>query len=389
MEQALYWLDIWFRANSLKVNPDKTQLIAFGSTQNLRNITPFSVKFRERTMQPVLEAKNLGVIFDCHLSWDAHIQEITRKCFGILIGLSHVRHYLPAEILPTIVAALVLSRVRYCLPVYGNGSRKNLNKIQKVINFAARVVSGRKKFSRSADVWAALGWLDAEDLFKYHTLALLHKIRVHNTPESISTCIKTNSEARVRCTRQDADLRLPAVRTEAGRRRFLYRGPMWYNMLPSDARAMFVQRFNRALKPSESWMLATERLGAPRTNVFYYIVLYVYVMNVWLSFHVPILDLTIGKEEPQACGFAEINGINGINSPSLCTPTTPWYWWSVKSSMFFKPTSWLIWQKTAKNCKQWLQKLNELLSSYTNTESKQHLASGLVSIDTIEHVRPL
>ena len=90
-------------------------------------------------------------------------------------------HYLPAEILPTTVAALVLSRVRYCLPVYGNGSRKNLNKIQKVINFAARVVSGRKKFSRSADVRAALGWLDAEDLFKYHTLALLHKIRVRNT----------------------------------------------------------------------------------------------------------------------------------------------------------------------------------------------------------------
>ena len=254
MEQALFWLDIWFRANSLKVNPDKTQLIAFGSRQNLRNITPFSVKFRERTVQPVLEAKNLGVIFDCHLSWDAHIQEITRKCFGILIGLSHVRHYLPAEILPTIVAALVLSRVRYCLPVYGNGSRKNLNKIQKVINFAARVVSGRRKFSRSADVRAALGWLDAEDLFKYYTLALLHKIRVHNTPESISTSIQTNSEARVRCTRQDADLRLPAVRTEAGRRRFLYRGPMWYNKLPSDVRAMPVQRFKpRSQARTECW----------------------------------------------------------------------------------------------------------------------------------------
>ena len=167
MEQALSSLDLWFRANSLKVNPDKTQLIVFGSRQNLRNVPPFGVKFRERTIQPVLEVKNLGVIFDRHLSWDAHIQEITRKCFGILIGLSHIRHYLPAEILPTIVIALVLSRVRYCLPVYGNGSRQNLNKIQKVLNFAARVISGRRKFSRSADVRAALGWLDAEDLFKY------------------------------------------------------------------------------------------------------------------------------------------------------------------------------------------------------------------------------
>ena len=120
--------------------------------------------------------------------------------------------------------------------------------------------------------------LDAEDLFKYHTLALLHKIRVHNTPESISTSIKTNSEARVRCTRQGADLRLPAVRTEAGRRRFLYRGPMWYSMLPSDVRAMSVQHFNRALQRE---LNAGDRaaIGGPRT-VFYYIGLYVYVMNV-------------------------------------------------------------------------------------------------------------
>ena len=102
-------------------------------------------------------------------------RKITRKCFGILIGLSRIRHYLPAKILPTIVAALVLSRVRYCLPVYGSDSRKNLEKSQTVINFVARVVSGRR-FSRSADVWTALGWLDSEDLFNFHTLALLHKM---------------------------------------------------------------------------------------------------------------------------------------------------------------------------------------------------------------------
>ena len=31
MEQALSSLDLWFRANSLKVNPDKTQLIALAA----------------------------------------------------------------------------------------------------------------------------------------------------------------------------------------------------------------------------------------------------------------------------------------------------------------------------------------------------------------------
>ena len=50
MEQALASLDLWFRANSLKVNPDKTQLIAFGSRQNMRSMTSFGVKFREYSL---------------------------------------------------------------------------------------------------------------------------------------------------------------------------------------------------------------------------------------------------------------------------------------------------------------------------------------------------
>ena len=259
---------------------------------------------------------NLGVIFDRHLSWDAHMQEITRKCFGILIGLSHIRHF-PAEILPTIVTALVLSRVRYCLPVYGNDSRQNLNKIQKVLNFAARVISGRRKFSRSADVRTALGWLDAEDLFKYHTLALLHKIRVYNTPVSISTSIQTNREARVRTTRQDDDLRLPSVRTEPGRRRFLYRGPMWYNELPADMREMSVRCFNRTLKQTfdtDGWYVHTRHRTVLVSSFFSCFIMfflsgmYVLCVSSVLTLHF-ILVLTVGKEEPQTYGFAWIHGI--------------------------------------------------------------------------------
>ena len=110
------------------------------------------------------------------------------------------------------------------------------------------MIAGRRKSSHSSDVRAALGWLDAEDLYKYKTLALLHKICLHQVPVSLSTSIQTNREARVRSTRRDDDLRLPAVRTEAGRRRFLYRGPLWYNALPMELREMSVARFNRALK---------------------------------------------------------------------------------------------------------------------------------------------
>ena len=79
---------------------------------------------------------NLGVIFDGTLSWDAHVSELSRWCTGLLIGLSHVRHYLPDGVTKTLVVALVMSRIQYCLSVFGNGSQKNFDRIQKMLNFA-------------------------------------------------------------------------------------------------------------------------------------------------------------------------------------------------------------------------------------------------------------
>ena len=46
--------------------------------------------------------------------WEAHVSELSRRCMGLLIGLSHVRHYLPDGVIKIIMTVLVISRVNYC-----------------------------------------------------------------------------------------------------------------------------------------------------------------------------------------------------------------------------------------------------------------------------------
>ena len=91
METALAALDSWFRANSLKVNASKTQLIVFGTRQYLQNFTPseVSVMFRGVPLQPCTEVKTLGVVFDSHLSWDQHISLLTRAPLGHFYNAPH------------------------------------------------------------------------------------------------------------------------------------------------------------------------------------------------------------------------------------------------------------------------------------------------------------
>lgn len=248
MERVLASLDLWFRGNCLKVNAEKTQLILFGSKQNLRNPPEVVVKFRDQTLTTCSVAKNLGVTFDQSLSWDAHVSHISRRCFGTLAGLSHLRHCLPPHVVSLLVNALVLSQIRYCISIYGNGTQNNLSRIQKVINYGAKVIFGRKKFDHVTDLLEKLGWFTAEELVKYHTLCLAHKAIRFGEPENLAREFLRVSETRDRSTRQDNDLHVPRSRTEAGKRRFSCRAPTLYNSLPPDVKQLPVMSFGRALK---------------------------------------------------------------------------------------------------------------------------------------------
>ena len=250
LEHSLSCLGDYFHLNGLKVNVSKFELIILGSKQNLRTLPNINVNYQGTCLTPSSEVKNLGLTFDRHLSWDAHIKNLSRKCCGILVSLSHLRHFLPPETLPDIVSAMVISHIRYCLAVYGNGTAKNLASIQKIMNFAARVISGRRKFDHVSDVRGALGWLDSSKLFQYHSISLLHRVICAGEPESIAGQLATNRDnpSHVRSTRQDHHLQLPTIRTEAGRRRFLYRVPQGYNDLPASLRELNGSQFKTGLK---------------------------------------------------------------------------------------------------------------------------------------------
>ena len=247
MEQTLISLDVWFHSQGLKLNTTKTEFIVFGSRQNCRGLAPTSIRFREDIIREGPMVRNLGVMFDKHLTWDPHVSALVKKCNGILIGLSHVRHQIPCDLLPILVNALVISHVRYCLAVFGGGFERNTQRLQKVLNFGLRVISGHRKFDRISDVRGAPGWPTARQLYELHSLCLLHKIHSTEEPLALSSQLRANSTLRSRSTRQDGDLALPRVRTEAGRRRLLFNTVQQYNGLPPEVRLLSVDAFKRTV----------------------------------------------------------------------------------------------------------------------------------------------
>ena len=219
-----------------------------GTRQNLRSMPPIQVEFMGATVTESRTVKNLGVVFDQTLTFSAHVSDVVRRCTGLLSGLSHSRHALPQDTLNTIVQALVLSSIRYCISVYGVCGITETARLQKLLNFGARVISGRRKYDHISDVLRDLKWLSAENLYRYHSVALLKQILSFGQPEHLYSRLATRGDVHHRATRQADRLDRPAIRTDSGRRRFLFGAVTEYNALPQSLREMGPCRFKSNLR---------------------------------------------------------------------------------------------------------------------------------------------
>ena len=150
----------------------------------------------------------------------------------MLTALIHARHVIPRSALKQVVEALVLSVLRYCLSVYGSCGETQLARLQKVVNFCARVVSGRRRRDSVAAVIKQLNWMTAKQLAAYHTASAVERIVVSGQPEYLRATLGQRANQRHQHnTRQANFFTLPRIRTQAGRRRLCYRGVTWLNKL--------------------------------------------------------------------------------------------------------------------------------------------------------------
>ena len=83
---------------------------------------------------------------------------------------------------------LILSKIDYCVTLWGITTNTNIDKIQKVQNKAVRVVFGKRDYRAVtlADLFKELKWLKIKDTRKYHDIISLQSMLRCHTPRSIS-----------------------------------------------------------------------------------------------------------------------------------------------------------------------------------------------------------
>ena len=92
--------------------------------------------------------------------------------------LQRVRRSLDTESAATLVHAFVTSRIDYCYVLLAGAPKATTDKLQRLLNAAARLLSGTKKFDRGLSqvmhVDVDLHWLDVPERVKYKLATMVY-----------------------------------------------------------------------------------------------------------------------------------------------------------------------------------------------------------------------
>ena len=125
------------------MNVKKTKYILIGIQFKLSQInSDFTVKVNNTPLERVIKHKSLGVQIDESLNWRPHIHTISKKISAGIAILRRVSHFIPFDTRVSMYNALVMPYFNYCCSaVWGNIDKRLADKLQKMHNRAARILT--------------------------------------------------------------------------------------------------------------------------------------------------------------------------------------------------------------------------------------------------------
>ena len=151
-----------------------------------------------------------------------------------LCQINMIKHLLDSRTLENVITSLVFSKLYFCSTVWANTSKTNVRKLQKIQNFAARILTGTRKYEHITPVLNDLRWLSVPAMLAFYDAILIFKCLRGLAPKYLSSRFNTRASVHGRNTRNKNKLDIPAFNTAAGQRTFIYRAVKCWNTLPEE-----------------------------------------------------------------------------------------------------------------------------------------------------------
>lgn len=250
VETGFPQLKNWLEHKLLTVNLKKTSYLPFScnrsGTPSFRSINITTIG-EQCTILPEEKVKYLGVMVDCNLKWNEHIQFVCNKLRTILHKFKYLKSLLTVHQLKILYHALVESHLRYGIVCWGNALKTHILKLEVLQKRFLKTILGKDPRYPSDSLFLEAHVFDIRQLY-YFSVTMKYR------------CGEKSSSLPVHSyeTRGRKLFILPRVQKCVGQRSFSYTAPRLYNFIPQEIQHITgLSRFRSRLRE----FIMTQRRG--------------------------------------------------------------------------------------------------------------------------------
>ena len=167
---------------------------------------PECIEFLDQSIKRTSNNKFLGIILDEHLTWNFHITELSNKLKRLFHIFYNICDYLSKENIKTIYYALVYSRIKYGLSVYGQACANKMKRIQTLQNQLLKVLSCKNYLYSTDQLHDEFELLKINDLTKQEIATFVHNYFSNSLPPVFDGYFETLASNHNRNTRNGENL---------------------------------------------------------------------------------------------------------------------------------------------------------------------------------------
>ena len=226
----------WLKANRLSLNVGKTKLLLFHSKQSNLNFNNISIKIEGKKLIRYNNVNYLGLHIDENLSWDTHVNHLSKKLSRANGVLAKLRHFAPKLILNSVYYGIFYSHIVYGCPTWSLTTAKNLQIINILQKKCLRIINFSPFNSHTNDLFYSNKLLKLDDIIKNENLKVVFDFKNDKLPSDLLKMFHYSTSIHDHETRNanHDGLYIPSINTTAfGNRSLRYSAPVIWNDLIS------------------------------------------------------------------------------------------------------------------------------------------------------------
>ena len=131
----------WCAENCMIINENKSKCLVIGTSKRVAKVKHnLSVHINDITLENVDSDKLLGVHIDTSYNFNKHADTVCKSISSKLALLRRIKRYLPIEYRKLLYNAYILPSLDYCLTIWGNTSKTQVERLHKLQKCAARII---------------------------------------------------------------------------------------------------------------------------------------------------------------------------------------------------------------------------------------------------------